>query len=224
MAAAILFSGESNRPLTPIDHTAGVHNVIMTCTCVIQSDRSRTKNQPKEEVFGPDVPRTSGDHSRGYPGPKLRRVESTPDGPRYFRKYRATPPISIAILLQKYALLLAEVVYTPPICITIRLPFVSRYFCRSIKVRGRWHAPNHCPSPLSCHTRMQKSVIMHAISCSLRVRKHQVNEGRAMLAASSSSNTPRHKTDTCRKILEELILREYIWGLYSDSREYRKYS
>ena len=32
---------------------------------------SRTKNQPKEEVFGTDVPRTSGGHSRGYPGPKL---------------------------------------------------------------------------------------------------------------------------------------------------------
>ena len=30
------------------------------------------RNQPKEEVFGPDIPRTSGGHSRGYPGPKLR--------------------------------------------------------------------------------------------------------------------------------------------------------
>ena len=27
-----------------------------------------------------------------------------------------------------------KVVYTPPVCITIRLPFVSRYFCRSIRV------------------------------------------------------------------------------------------
>ena len=33
---------------------------------------SRTKSQPKEEVFGTDIPRTSGGHSRGYPGPKLR--------------------------------------------------------------------------------------------------------------------------------------------------------
>ena len=31
-----------------------------------------TKNQPKEEVFGTDIPRTSRGHSRGYPGPKLR--------------------------------------------------------------------------------------------------------------------------------------------------------
>ena len=38
--------------------------------------RSRTKNQPKEEVFGTDVPRTSGGHSPGYPGPKLRSGHS----------------------------------------------------------------------------------------------------------------------------------------------------
>ena len=37
---------------------------------------SRTKNQPKEEVLGTDIPRTSGGHSRGYPGPKLRSGNS----------------------------------------------------------------------------------------------------------------------------------------------------
>ena len=37
-----------------------------------QPQSSRTKNQPKEEVFGTDAPRTSGGHLRGYPGPKLR--------------------------------------------------------------------------------------------------------------------------------------------------------
>ena len=72
----------------------------------------------------------------------IRRVESTPD-PDIFEKYRDTPPIFIAILLPKYALLLAESsIYTPPICIAIRLPFLSRYFCRSIRVRGRWDTPN----------------------------------------------------------------------------------
>ena len=35
-----------------------------------------------------------------------------------------------------------KVVCTPPICITIRLPFVSRYFYRSIRVRGRWSTPH----------------------------------------------------------------------------------
>ena len=34
------------------------------------------KNQPKEEVFGTDIPRTSGGHLRGYPGPKLRSGQS----------------------------------------------------------------------------------------------------------------------------------------------------
>ena len=37
---------------------------------------SGTKNQPKEEVFGTDIPRTSGGHSRGHPGPKLRSGRS----------------------------------------------------------------------------------------------------------------------------------------------------
>ena len=37
-----------------------------------EQNNSRTKNQPKEEVFGTDVLRTSGNHSRGYPDPKLR--------------------------------------------------------------------------------------------------------------------------------------------------------
>ena len=36
----------------------------------------RTKNHPREEVFGTDTPRTSGGHSRGYPGPKLRSGQS----------------------------------------------------------------------------------------------------------------------------------------------------
>ena len=33
---------------------------------------SRTKNQPEEEVLGTDAARTSGGHSREYPGSKLR--------------------------------------------------------------------------------------------------------------------------------------------------------
>ena len=60
--------------------------------------------------------------------PTIRRVKSTPD-PDTFGKYRDTPPICIAILLQKYALFLAErSIYTTnlyhdtaPICIAILL-------------------------------------------------------------------------------------------------------
>ena len=56
--------------------------------------------------------------------------------PDTIEKYCDTPPTSIAILLMPP--LCRKLVYTPPICITMRLPFVSRYFCRSIRVRGRW--------------------------------------------------------------------------------------
>ena len=43
-----------------------------------------------------------------------------------------------------------KVAYTPPTCITMCLPFVSRCFCRSIKVRGRWSTLNEqCPQTRS---------------------------------------------------------------------------
>ena len=61
-----------------------------------------------------------------------------------FEKYRDTPPISSAMLLQKYILFLAESgMYTttlhhntPLICIAI--------FCRSIRVKGCWNTPKPC--------------------------------------------------------------------------------
>ena len=37
---------------------------------------SRTKNQPKQQVSGTDIPRTFGGHARGYPGQKLRWGQS----------------------------------------------------------------------------------------------------------------------------------------------------
>ena len=40
--------------------------------------KSRTKIQPKEEVFGTDIPQSSGGHSRAYPGPKLRSGSPNP--------------------------------------------------------------------------------------------------------------------------------------------------
>ena len=38
----------------------------------IYLEKSGTKIQPKEEVFGTDMPRPYRGHSRGYPGPQLR--------------------------------------------------------------------------------------------------------------------------------------------------------
>ena len=71
---------------------------------------------------------------------KITRVKATPD-PDTFEKYRDTPPISMACFCKSMPSSWQKVVYTPPICITIRLPFVSRYFFRSIRVRGRWNTP-----------------------------------------------------------------------------------
>ena len=61
-----------------------------------------------------------------------------PLSPIHAKRYRDTPPISMAYFCKSMPSLWQKVVYTPPICITIRLPFVSRYFCGSIRVRGRW--------------------------------------------------------------------------------------
>ena len=58
--------------------------------------------------------------------------------PIHVKKHRDTAPISISYFCKSMPSSWQKIVYTPPICITIRLPFVSRYFCRSIRVRGRW--------------------------------------------------------------------------------------
>ena len=69
----------------------------------------------------------------------VRRVKSTPDPD----KYRDAPPISIAILFQSMPSSWQKIADTPPICITIRLPFVLLYFCKSIGVRGRSNTPQN---------------------------------------------------------------------------------
>ena len=78
-----------------------------------------------------------------YPEAPFQSGESNrPLTPIHAKKYRDTPPISMAYFCKSMPSLWQKVVYTPPICITIRLPFVSRYFCGSIRVRGRWDTPN----------------------------------------------------------------------------------
>ena len=72
-----------------------------------------------------------------------RRVTSTPD-PDAFEKYCNATPISIAILLQMYALLLASSIYTTTLYHDTPPIFVLRYFGRSIRVRGHWNTPNCC--------------------------------------------------------------------------------
>ena len=87
--------------------------------------------------------------------PVIRKVKSTPDLDT-FEKYRDTPPISMAYFCKSMPPSWQKVVYTPPICITIRLPFVSRYFCKSIRVGGRWNTPK-CKSPKTAKQVKKKS-------------------------------------------------------------------
>ena len=105
-------------------------------------------------TFGPQMRR----HQRAArPGPLLRscgwqvHLEQNVSGesnrpltPIHVKKYRDTPPISMVYFCKSMPSVWQKVVYTPPICITIRLPFVSRYFCGSIRVRGRWDTPKCC--------------------------------------------------------------------------------
>ena len=78
---AIPYENKANGCDTPLCDTISkgyyaIWGVSRTGPLSLPSYRSRTKNQPKEEVFGPDIPRTSGGHSRGYPGPKFRSGRS----------------------------------------------------------------------------------------------------------------------------------------------------
>ena len=90
-----------------------------------------------------------------------------------FEIFRGVIPTSDPILLKSIAIHLPflsrcyckrmhsswlKVVCTPPICITIRLPFVSQYLCRSLRVRGRWSTPKICE--------VARNVSRESLSCS----------------------------------------------------------
>ena len=71
---------------------------------------------------------------------------STPPWQRYFFKSIVTYlPLLSRYLLKSTPSPWQKVAYTPPICITIRLPFVLRYICRSIRTGGHWN-----PLKVSC--------------------------------------------------------------------------
>ena len=50
----------------------GFRKVSGSLASLSRTLKSRTKKQPKDEVFAPDIPRTSGGHLCGYPVSKLR--------------------------------------------------------------------------------------------------------------------------------------------------------
>ena len=74
--------------------------------------------------------------------PHLPEVTSTPD-PKSYEKYRGTPPISIAIVLQKYALFLPEsliVIYTTSLCHDMA-PLCIPIFLQKYEDQGAFEQP-----------------------------------------------------------------------------------
>ena len=90
------------------------------------------------------------------------RVQSTPDPNTCEKVSRYTSHFYGIYFCKCMPSLWQKVVYTPPICITIRLPFVSRYFCGSIRVRGRWNTPKK--SRNSVRLRQRFSPLPHKIA------------------------------------------------------------
>ena len=68
----------------------------------------------------------------------FRRVKATP-APNTFEKHRS--PFPSRYFSKSMTSSWQKVIFSPPICTTVRLPLVLRYFCGSIRVRGRWNTP-----------------------------------------------------------------------------------
>ena len=68
----------------------------------------------------------------------FRRVKPTPD-PNTLKSIAIHLPFLSRYFCKSMPSSWQKVVYTPPICITIRLPCVSRCFCGIIRVRGLWN-------------------------------------------------------------------------------------
>ena len=73
--------------------------------------------------------------------PLLNQESNRPPSPDTFKTSPDTPPISNAMFLQNIPSPWSKVVYTPPICITMLIPFVLQCLFRSLSVRGFWEQP-----------------------------------------------------------------------------------
>ena len=110
-----------------------------------ESERAQNadfRRKPRIFAVSPPSPRNSS----------IWRVQKTADFRRSGESNRLLTPMlskSIAIHLPFLSRYFCKsmpsrwqtVAYTPPICITIRLPFVSQYFCKSIRVKSRRDTP-----------------------------------------------------------------------------------
>ena len=93
-----------------------------------------TKNQPKEEVFGTDIPRTSGGHLRGFPGPKLRSGRSKACKNKHFGADIHDPKARTSTTLRGFQKLRSEKIW-------VRFSFPLFSFSRHLYF-------SHRPSPL----------------------------------------------------------------------------
>ena len=112
-------------------------DVRLGCPQIFAPNRSETLQNKGLGASGLKIrapqKRRFNDHGSNAPFSALSKMTPDPDS---FEKHRDT------YFCNSMASAWQKVVCTPP---TIRLPFVSRCFCRSIRVRGRWDTPKNCP-------------------------------------------------------------------------------
>ena len=78
------------------------------CLALSKSHFSSTKNQPKEDGFGTNIPWTSGGHSRRYPGPKFRSGRSKSWKNKHLGADIHDPKVRTSITLRDFQKLWSE--------------------------------------------------------------------------------------------------------------------
>ena len=140
-------TGESHRPLTPILWKVSRYTSFLSrCFCKSMPFSWQKVVYPGRNYIHPPPPRISGPKPffRGggwgciFWGPTREEFYYAPPPP-----FIHPPPLEGYFQGWGTHKIWQKVVHAPPVCITIRLPFVSRCFCGSIRVRGRWNTPAH---------------------------------------------------------------------------------
>ena len=102
-----------------------------------RGQNSRTKNQPKEEVLGTDIPQTSGGHSRGCPGPKLRSGRSKSWKNKHFSADIHDPKARTSTTLRGFQKLRSEKLWAEfSFPKQIKAVLIRESFCESGEVSG----------------------------------------------------------------------------------------
>ena len=100
---------------------------------------------------------------------EIRRVSNRPLTPILLKSIAIHLPFLSRYFCKSMPSRWQTVAYAPPICITIRLPFVSRYFCRSIRVRGRLNTPSR-----SGHNMCDNATVIGTHSQTKHTARHRI--------------------------------------------------